>query len=334
MRIAARRPRRGTAWPGSDQARPGRARRARPGRGDTARERRRAAAHARRRGVGRAERSDRAAIARSGGRSRRSNDPGRRRRSPHRHRVGRRRAGRRRSNTAGPARERRAHPPQYAHAIAMADHSDHVTDRTHVRSPIAARGFPAPGRGRLSPLCADVSWCCSVRPSPARVAAHLVLHRSDRDRLRRPMGAPARRAVVPAVHDVLLRARLRAHRRRLAIGWFFVAFGFLLDLGSYFGTNRYRPSSTSPPDAADASRARPRPPRRDDVERGTQAHGPSDIPLTAPAAQADIAGALQRSTSDGASPARSTGVGHRAAHRAGADATTTCSSGTTATSKA
>ena len=30
-----------------------------------------------------------------------------------------------------------------------------------------------------------------------------------------------------------------------AIGWFFVAFGFLLDLGSYFGTNRYRPSSAS-----------------------------------------------------------------------------------------
>ena len=29
------------------------------------------------------------------------------------------------------------------------------------------------------------------------------------------------------------------------IGWFFVAFGFLLDLGSYFGTNRYRPSSAS-----------------------------------------------------------------------------------------
>lgn len=29
-----------------------------------------------------------------------------------------------------------------------------------------------------------------------------------------------------------------------AIGWFFVAFGFLLDLGSYFGTNRYRPADS------------------------------------------------------------------------------------------
>ena len=30
-----------------------------------------------------------------------------------------------------------------------------------------------------------------------------------------------------------------------AIGWFFVAFGFILDMGSYFGTNRYRPSTTA-----------------------------------------------------------------------------------------
>ncbi len=30
-----------------------------------------------------------------------------------------------------------------------------------------------------------------------------------------------------------------------AIGWFFVAFGFILDIGSYLGSNRYRPT-TSP----------------------------------------------------------------------------------------
>ena len=29
------------------------------------------------------------------------------------------------------------------------------------------------------------------------------------------------------------------------IGWFFVTFGFLLDMGSYFGGNRYRPSSAA-----------------------------------------------------------------------------------------
>ena len=29
------------------------------------------------------------------------------------------------------------------------------------------------------------------------------------------------------------------------IGWFFVTFGFLLDMGSYFGGNRYRPSSAT-----------------------------------------------------------------------------------------
>ena len=29
------------------------------------------------------------------------------------------------------------------------------------------------------------------------------------------------------------------------VGWFFVIFGFLLDMGSYFGSNRYRPSTSA-----------------------------------------------------------------------------------------
>ena len=66
----------------------------------------------------------------------------------------------------------------------------------------------------------------------ARAGDHLVVHRSDRHRLRRRMAAPAGPAV-PAVHDVPSSSRTAPIGGVSTIGWFFVAFGFLLDVGSY-----------------------------------------------------------------------------------------------------